>query len=368
MKRLFALLTVFLAVASSCGSDNDGASALEALGFSADEASCYEDAYAEAGLDISKVFKSDVLSDEDASTRDQIASDCSGGTVDGDSDGDSDSDSDSDSDALLLDELSTIERLLVDEMMSDGVSEDGALCMISAIQNEDIDIGELLLADDEADEVMGSAMMMILFSCMEELFDSESFSFDDLSDDENFDADAYGDDPELDDLRDYCADGDLYACDELYLMSPGGSQYEDFGSSCGYTQEPTYGGCVLEATSFGDDVYLDGIYKTCADGDLYACDELYLMSPGGSQYEDFGSSCGYTQEPTYGGCVPEATSYGDDAYLNRIHDDCAEGNLYACDKLYEIAPFGSEYEDFGSSCGGLATEEQFGSCAENLGT
>ena len=309
MKRLFALLTVFLAVASSCGSDNDGASALEALGFSADEASCYEDAYAEAGLDISKVFKSDVLSDEDASTRDQIASDCSGGTVDGDSDGDSDSDSDSDSDALLLDELSTIERLLVDEMMSDGVSEDGALCMISAIQNEDIDIGELLLADDEADEVMGSAMMMILFSCMEELFDSESFSFDDLSDDENFDADAYGDDPELDDLRDYCADGDLYACDELYLMSPGGSQYEDFGSSCGYTQEPTYGGCV-----------------------------------------------------------PEATSYGDDAYLDRIHDDCAEGNLYACDKLYEIAPFGSEYEDFGSSCGGLATEEQFGSCAENLGT
>ncbi|MDG1411181.1 MAG: hypothetical protein P8L46_02900 [Acidimicrobiales bacterium] len=301
MRRLLALLTAFLIVASSCGSDNDGTSALEALGFSPDEAACYADAYATAGLNLSEVWNVDDLSDEDAATRDQIASDCSGDT--------SGSDSDSDSDALKLDELSAIERILADEMMGDGVSEDGALCMINAIQNEDIDIGELLEAGDDAEEMMGPAMMMILFSCMEELFDSESFSFDDLSDDENPDTDTYGDDPELDDLWDYCAEGDLETCDELYLISPFGSEYEDFGSSCGYTQEPTYGGCV-----------------------------------------------------------PEATSYGDDVYLDRIHDDCAEGNLYACDELYEIAPFGSEYEAFSSSCGGLATEEQFGSCAENLGT
>jgi len=313
MRRLLALLTAFLIVASSCGSDNDGTSALEALGFSPDEAACYEDAYATAGLNLSEVWEVDDLSDEDAATRDQIASDCSGDTSDtndtSDSSDSSDSDSDSDSDALKLDELSAIERILADEMMGDGVSEDGALCMINAIQNEDIDIGELLEAGDDAEEMMGPAMMMILFSCMEELFDSESFSFDDLSDDENPDTDTYGDDPELDDLWDYCAEGDLETCDELYLISPFGSEYEDFGSSCGSTREPTYGGCV-----------------------------------------------------------PEATSYGDDAYLDRVHDDCAEGNLYACDELFTISPFGSEYEDFGNSCGGLATEEQFGFCTENLGT
>ena len=96
MRRLLALLTAFLIVASSCGSDNDGTSALEALGFSPDEAACYADAYATAGLNLSEVWNVDDLSDEDAATRDQIASDCSGDTSDSDSDSGSDSDSDSD--------------------------------------------------------------------------------------------------------------------------------------------------------------------------------------------------------------------------------------------------------------------------------
>jgi hypothetical protein len=48
--------------------------------------------------------------------------------------------------------------------------------------------------------------------------------------------DTYGDDAQLDALWDACADGDLAACDELYLDSPIGSAYEAFGDSCGGRQ------------------------------------------------------------------------------------------------------------------------------------
>jgi hypothetical protein len=54
---------------------------------------------------------------------------------------------------------------------------------------------------------------------------------------------SYGSDPELDALWDACEDGDFAACDQLYLDSPTGSEYETFGDTCG---ERTAGGdyCV----------------------------------------------------------------------------------------------------------------------------
>ena len=47
------------------------------------------------------------------------------------------------------------------------------------------------------------------------------------------DAFAYGDDPELDAMYDACAAGDSVACDDLYINSPAGSDYEQFGGTCG---------------------------------------------------------------------------------------------------------------------------------------
>ena len=44
---------------------------------------------------------------------------------------------------------------------------------------------------------------------------------------------AYGDDPALDALWDACEAGDAQACDDLYMDSPLGSEYEEFGGSCG---------------------------------------------------------------------------------------------------------------------------------------
>ena len=35
----------------------------------------------------------------------------------------------------------------------------------------------------------------------------------------------------------------MTACDDLYWQTPVGSYEEEFGSTCGYRTEPTYGGC-----------------------------------------------------------------------------------------------------------------------------
>lgn len=44
---------------------------------------------------------------------------------------------------------------------------------------------------------------------------------------------TYGDDPDLDVLWDFCEVGDWLSCDDLYLESPVGSEYEYFGATCG---------------------------------------------------------------------------------------------------------------------------------------
>ncbi|MFW2513941.1 DUF4190 domain-containing protein [Demequina sp. SO4-13] len=47
----------------------------------------------------------------------------------------------------------------------------------------------------------------------------------------------------------------------------------------------------------------------------------------------------------------EGSAYGDDPALDALWDDCAAGDNTACDDLYSESPLGSEYEEFGDSCG-----------------
>ncbi|MGO1173433.1 MAG: hypothetical protein ACTHXO_05075 [Actinomycetaceae bacterium] len=44
--------------------------------------------------------------------------------------------------------------------------------------------------------------------------------------------------------------------------------------------------------------------------------------------------------------------YGDWLPLDRLWDACAEGDAVACDELFVESPVRSEYEEFGTSCGG----------------
>jgi hypothetical protein len=181
---------------------------------------------------------------------------------------------------------------------------------------------------------------------------------------------GYGDDPELDALWDACADGDWAACDELYWSSPVSSDYEAFGASCG-DREAAYGTCEYlmdvpdvpvdsdpwpdEPETYGDDADLDRLWDRCSSGDWDACDDLYIQAPFDSRYEDFGNTCGDRIGAGHGSCSWEMhedpDTYGDDVDLDRLWDRCSSGDGDACDDLYFQAPYGSRYEDFGSTCG-----------------
>jgi hypothetical protein len=133
------------------------------------------------------------------------------------------------------------------------------------------------------------------------------------------DANSYGDDPALDALWDSCEAGDMAACDDLFRESPVGSEYEDFGDTCGNrTDGSTY--CVDadvdgatsgtdetspaddgqntsgEPFAYGDDPALDALWDSCEAGDMASCDQLYRESPVDSEYESFGDTCGNRQE------------------------------------------------------------------------
>lgn len=181
-------------------------------------------------------------------------------------------------------------------------------------------------------------------------------------------------DPELDALRTACSAGDWEACDDLYVESPFGSEDERFGSTCGQRTEETFGGCVEELgggdtgssdpSAYGDDPELDGLWDACAGGDLEACDSLYWQAPIGSEYEEFGSTCGGTGGAVGvgpGSCADtEQQSYGQDADLDALHDACGAGDGAACESLFWEAPVGSDYEEFGATCGGR--EERGSDC------
>lgn len=109
----------------------------------------------------------------------------------------------------------------------------------------------------------------------------------------------YGSNPELDALWDECAQGTLASCDELYSVSDTGSEYERFGATCGDRAEAP-GSCFIlggisdpaEDGAFGSDLVLDLLWTECEAGNMIACDDLYLGSPVGSEYEEFGATCG----------------------------------------------------------------------------
>lgn len=69
------------------------------------------------------------------------------------------------------------------------------------------------------------------------------FTMDDSGFEPFGNGETHGDAPELDALWDRCDDGDMAACDDLFFQSPFGSEYEDFGASCGGTRPGETGLC-----------------------------------------------------------------------------------------------------------------------------
>jgi hypothetical protein len=64
---------------------------------------------------------------------------------------------------------------------------------------------------------------------------------------------SYGSDPELDELYDSCEEGVYADCDLLYFDSPSGSEYQEFGDTCGNRNEPGELCAKLYADDGGED-------------------------------------------------------------------------------------------------------------------
>ena len=126
--------------------------------------------------------------------------------------------------------------------------------------------------------------------------------------------------------------------------------------------------------SYGSDPALDTLYDSCKGGNNADCDSLYWRAPLGSEYEEYGRGCAGRGRPdgsvscegsggssssssssSSSGSTPDA--YGSDPELDRLYDTCKGGNNADCDSLYLQAPLGSDYEEFGQTCGGRGRPE-----------
>ncbi len=99
-----------------------------------------------------------------------------------------------------------------------------------------------------------------------------------------------------------------------------------------------------------------------------ASDALFTCLLGGDGPGPLGDSLGDgPASPGAGpGGSPTARSYGDDPTLDALWDACDAGDGQACDDLFFTSPFGSDYEDFGNTCGGRFDLPPV-SCADELG-
>ena len=92
-------------------------------------------------------------------------------------------------------------------------------------------------------------------------------------------------------------DGRLY--DEDWLA-------EQSGALGGTWADPAQG-----PYTYGDDAYLDSLWDACAAGDAEACDQLYLESTPGTDYEWFGGTCALLGDPALAGtCVDQRALAG----------------------------------------------------------
>jgi len=125
----------------------------------------------------------------------------------------------------------------------------------------------------------------------------DNFNLDDITN--NLTGGTYGDNATRDALWDACAAEDWASCDQLYLDSPFGSEYESFGDTCGNRTDggelcvdELGGGTQTGSGAYGDNATLDALWDACTAEDWQACDDLYLDSDVGSEYEAYGDTCG----------------------------------------------------------------------------
>lgn len=95
-----------------------------------------------------------------------------------------------------------------------------------------------------------------------------------------------------DSLHDQCAAGDMAACDRLFDTAADDSSEQDFGDTCGGRTDGGYLCTAIGDETYGDDDHLDALWDACAGGDGASCDELSWSAEPGSDYAEYGWTCG----------------------------------------------------------------------------
>lgn len=145
----------------------------------------------------------------------------------------------------------------------------------------------------------------------------------------------------------------------------------------------------------GSSRVLDGLVAECAGGDLRACDQLFRAAPVGSDYEDYGDTCGGRQpagtsvlciEAEFAGTgtpgttapattavpvgIPDPTiepvDLGDDPAFDLLAQQCYDGDMEACDTLYRSTAPLSDYRSFADSCAGRQGNGSGNWCADSF--
>ena len=96
----------------------------------------------------------------------------------------------------------------------------------------------------------------------------------------------------------------------------------------------------------------NALHDECAAGDMAACDQLFDTAAQNSDDEEFGYTCGGRTDGGYLCTAIGDETYGDDDHLDALWDACAAGDGASCDELSWSAEPGSDYAAYGWTCGG----------------
>ena len=161
-----------------------------------------------------------------------------------------------------------------------------------------------------------------------------------------------GTDPALDQLAQQCYDGSMEACDQLFQDAFAASPwettaYQEYADTCAGRQPPgTTQWCV--------DTFPAGSVPTTTPGTVPT-----VTVAGGPPST---TAAGTVVPPP----TQQPTGLGTDAALDALALGCYNGDMAACDSLWDTAPLGSPYRAYADTCAGRQPEGTYRYCQESF--